>query len=661
MRSIGLLQPDIALEAVGDRFVGVACHEDEGDGLGTKRIGDLEHRLPVQVYIENRDIDQLAGDHRKGLAHGVSGPNDFSACPLDDRRDVICDQHIVLDDDSGHLWNLLVGPVTPPDEPVPVASNHDAVLQNHAVANRHAFADGDVRVNHAVAANRGSGTDGHVRKHNRVVADGRALADCDQRPNRNVGSEASVGRDDVELPSSIEGLLSARIDALPPHDRALLRRVAVLGPKFAPDLLPAVLEDVPADDDPLWERLGGLLQRDPSGIFRFPHSLVRDVAYEGLPYRLRRSLHAQVGEQIEHAASDRTAEAERLSFHFFRARRYDKAWTYSRLAGDHARALYANLDATHFYERALESARALEDLDPEEMASVWEALGEVWQHIMDYAKAANAYRSARRIVKTDPVSQARLLLKQGILQGWLSKYSNALQWIRRGLRALEGVTTREAARQRAQLTVWYARFCAEKGRHAEAITWCHRAVEHAIDCGERDAEAHAYRLLDWAHARLGQLDQAIYSSRALAIYEELEDLAGQNAALNNMAILMQMQGRWADAVELLQRMLDIAETIGDELSVAIAKYNMGDTLCDQGRLDEAEVLIGEALRIWQAAGERVGVATAKRDQGRLAARLGQFDEALRLFEDARGEFEDIGARFDTVDTQASQAEEVHAR
>jgi tetratricopeptide (TPR) repeat protein len=50
------------------------------------------------------------------------------------------------------------------------------------------------------------------------------------------------------------------------------------------------------------------------------------------------------------------------------------------------------------------------------------------------------------------------------------------------------------------------------------------------------------------------------------------------------------------------------------------------------------------------------VAGAKRNQARIAARSGRYDEAMRLFHDARAEFEDIGARVDVIDTLASMAE-----
>jgi tetratricopeptide (TPR) repeat protein len=146
-----------------------------------------------------------------------------------------------------------------------------------------------------------------------------------------------------------------------------------------------------------------------------------------------------------------------------------------------------------------------------------------------YREAGAAYQSVRRLVAGDPIAEARLMLKLSWSQAWLSRYSPALRWVSRGLKTLEGIEGEDAGRQRAELMVWYARFLQEQGRAKKAIEWCHRTIEEAERTGNRKALADAYRFLDWAHVDLGQHDQAVYSEKALALYEELGDLAGLEA------------------------------------------------------------------------------------------------------------------------------------
>ena len=80
-----------------------------------------------------------------------------------------------------------------------------------------------------------------------------------------------------------------------------------------------------------------------------------------------------------------------------------------------------------------------------------------------------------------------------------------------------------------------------------------RAVEEAESAGAREPLAHAYFLLDWCYASLGRYEEAIYSPRALAIYEELGNLHRQGLILNNMGVFAHFQGRWDEALDLYKR------------------------------------------------------------------------------------------------------------
>ncbi len=254
-----------------------------------------------------------------------------------------------------------------------------------------------------------------------------------------VSAARSMGVD--ALPDSVEALLAVQIDRLEPRDRRVLRYAAVLGTTFPQDLLRASLEGQEHGlDEGVWDRLADFVQRDRSGIARFRHALVRDAAYEGLPFRRRVELHGRVGETIERLAGpDPTAEAEVLSLHFFSAHQYERAWRYSRAAGDGARAAYANVEARDFYRRALASGRHVHGLPPAELAAVDEALGNAYDNIGESNEAIAAFRQARSRLKGDPVAAARLLRKEAEMLLELGRYVQTLQRVSRGLTRARGV------------------------------------------------------------------------------------------------------------------------------------------------------------------------------------------------------------------------------
>jgi class 3 adenylate cyclase/tetratricopeptide (TPR) repeat protein len=465
---------------------------------------------------------------------------------------------------------------------------------------------------------------------------------------RSAGSVAA-------LPDTVEGLITSQIDRLRPTDRALLRTASVLGNTFSPTFLEEILAEEATLPEPIaWDRLGEFVGEDEPGIFRFRHALIRDAAYEGLPFRRRRELHGRVGERMERAGGDELAEL--LSLHFFNAERYEKAWRYSRLAGERAVANYALVDAGDLYRRALEAARHLPGVPPVERAGAHEALGDVRDRVGLYAEAAKAYRDARRLIAGNAVAEAKILLKESTIRERLGKYREALAWATRGHRLLAGLEGPEAVSQRAKLSAWYAAVRHGQGRYQEVIRWGRRAIEEAEASGEKDALAHALFIMDAAYVDLGEFDQATNSSRALEIYEELGNLGAAATVLNNMGALEYFRGRWDRAAELYDRGRQLRLQIGDTIDSAMGTTNVGEILSDQGRLEEAKAMFADALRTVTAAGRKEGIAYNTSNMGRLLSRSGRHDEALALFEIARGMFEEMGDDGEVLETDARIAE-----
>jgi class 3 adenylate cyclase/tetratricopeptide (TPR) repeat protein len=462
------------------------------------------------------------------------------------------------------------------------------------------------------------------------------------------------------LPATVEALLAAQIDKLAAPDRALLRYASVLGANFQGHLLREVLpreRSASLEDAAVWRRLAEFLSREKGDVVRFRHALIRDAAYEGLPYRRRQEIHARVGEVIERTAGPTAEEqAELLSLHFFQAGAYDRAWAYSRLAGERAQSKFANVEAADFYRRALESARRLGGIDARALVRVHQSLGDVSERTGMYEQAGAAYRAARGLVKEDAVARARLLLKQGLLHERAGRHTSALTWYGRGLRALEQAPPgREALTVRAQLSVWYASSRRGQGRHDECIRWCLRAIEDGKESGEMDAVAHAYRLLDWVYTAMGSPLAATYRDLALPIYEQLGDLAGQSEVLNNLGMDAYFEGRWDEAVDLYRRSTEARQKTGDAVNAMHGVNNIAEILSDQGHLEEAATMFREALSVWKAAGYRWAAAGVS-NLGRIAARSGNHEKAMRLYVEALGGFLSKQAEAEALETQARMAE-----
>jgi class 3 adenylate cyclase/tetratricopeptide (TPR) repeat protein len=129
----------------------------------------------------------------------------------------------------------------------------------------------------------------------------------------------------VEVPTSIRALLSARLDRLPAEERVVTERAAVVGRSFeAAALVELAPEGLRGE---LGRRLLALVRKellrpDRSDLshgdaFRFRHVLIRDAAYEMLPKSERAILHERFAHWLERVAGDRLTEfQEILGYHF---------------------------------------------------------------------------------------------------------------------------------------------------------------------------------------------------------------------------------------------------------------------------------------------------------------------------------------------------------
>ena len=462
-----------------------------------------------------------------------------------------------------------------------------------------------------------------------------------------------------ELPRSIEAAAVARIDRLGVEDRALVRRAAVLGVSFDTALLEHVLEPgAPRPDALTWARLNRYFADEGGGRRHFRRAVVREVAYAGLPFRVRRRLHAEVGAVLEARLGAAPADqAAVLSLHFAAAGDAQRAWRYARLAGDRAAAEFAHADAAVLYGRALEAARRLR-VAPAERADVWQALGEARARTGELGAAMAAFTAARRAVRGDRLREAALLHRHALTDLDAGRVRQAVRWCLRGARVLEGEASAAAHAQRAELTATLATIRLRAGRVDDAVALCRTAIADAEAAGASAdrALARACHVLDWALAESGRPSDGRHSRRALAIYECLCDLDRQAAVLNNMGGMAYWAGDWTAAVALYRRAAAASAGAGDTANAAFGDCNVGEVLSDQGRVDEAEALLHRARRVWRGTGYEWGVGYTTALLGRAAARRGDAATARTRLDDAVSRFSALGTAGDAAWADSLRAE-----
>ena len=117
----------------------------------------------------------------------------------------------------------------------------------------------------------------------------------------------------IQVPTSVQAILAARIDRLPPEEKSLLETAAVVGPDIPVTLLQALIEQ---SEPALRQALASLQAAEflyethlfPEVEYTFKHALTQEVASGSLLQERRRALHARLVDVIPPAVLARADE-----------------------------------------------------------------------------------------------------------------------------------------------------------------------------------------------------------------------------------------------------------------------------------------------------------------------------------------------------------------
>jgi class 3 adenylate cyclase/tetratricopeptide (TPR) repeat protein len=482
---------------------------------------------------------------------------------------------------------------------------------------------------------------------------------------RELVGQLHQGADPGALPRSVEAAITMRIDRLSSADRNTLRSAAVLGMEVEVPLLREVLAaDSDTSQDPLARlsdqldplaRLSEFLEPVAPERYAFTHQLVRAVTYEGLPYRRRTQLHGRTAAAIERAAGDQANQhAELLSMHCFHGGRFAPAYAYARLAAQRARARYANAEAAESYRRALASAARLAHTDALVLAEVEEALAEIYVERGEMVAADLTLRRALRRVRDAPLQRARLELTVAGLRETEARFRAAFGWADRAERTLTGRDGPEVQVIRGQLATRRARLNYRRARYDEAMSFANAAIA-LLAADDRATLAEALEYADLCAVELG-LPAGRRAAQALAIHEELGDVAAQARVQNTLGMLAYHRGDWPRAIEHYVASEHADIRCGKLWNAATPAANRAEILADQGRLEEARLALEKAMLTWRGVNAVSMIAFGDYQLGRIAARLGDTAEAMRRFDASRQHFSALGELTEVVVVDALTAE-----
>jgi class 3 adenylate cyclase/tetratricopeptide (TPR) repeat protein len=420
------------------------------------------------------------------------------------------------------------------------------------------------------------------------------------------------------VPSTLQGMLQARLDALDPAQKDALQRASVLGRVFWDGAVVALGAADAGIIDGL--RAAGLVfARERSSFagqqeFIFKHALLRDAAYATLLKRARPELHARAASWLLGSVGDRYGEfAAQVGRHCEAAGEIPAAAGHYRAAADRARAGYANADAIELYGQALA-------LWPEE----------------------------------DTVGRFEGLRGRELALDLLGRRDAQ----RQDLDALAGLAAALPASALSYVHFRRSWLALRTGDPAVAEVEARAALAAAGE--DPGARADACVSLGNALRNLRQYDEALVNFRAaLALREQAGDQGGAAIALLGVASSSEDAGDIRVALDGYEQALSTFEAMDDLDSQAVTHTNLAVTLARQGDLHAAEPHFETALQLYRAVGNRVGEGKALHNLGYLASEEANFATAETHLREALAIFRSVAYRSDEISVLRDMVDVLH--
>lgn len=398
-----------------------------------------------------------------------------------------------------------------------------------------------------------------------------------------------------KIPPTLTGVLQARLDSLPRAERRTLDRVSAAGREFWDDLAARLREpDTPPPAEEVAGVLGNLLQRDliypkaPSSFsglteYRFKHAVLREVTYERLLARLRRSYHLQVAGWLSERSGERLGEyAGRIGEHYELGGAPLQAAEWYFQAARQAQDAYASDTAGELYRKALE---------------IWEQAGETSQ------------------------LQIEALAGLGQVLTWLGRFDESIEAYTRMARAAEAGQD-PAAHTRAWLGITEAQM--HRGEARAALESARQAEQLAILVDAQLDLAKALWMQAWGAFRLGELQSAhVLATRVEALSRRLDDRSQTAHSLNLLGVLASVGGRYTEAEGYFQRALEIFRGLGNRRRAMPLLNNLGVIREARGDYTEALRHYRDALDMAREIGNREGEMVYLSNLGGVKVRLGE--------------------------------------
>jgi len=369
-----------------------------------------------------------------------------------------------------------------------------------------------------------------------------------------------------DMPSTIHGIIAARLDHLESESKRVLQEASVIGRVFLYDILKSCTQLKEQLDRHLTglERIDLIHARSlqPDLEYVFKSALTQEVVYSGLLKKERQAIHERIALVMEELFQDRLSEFyESLAFHFKQGRSIHKAVDYLEKAGEKSLARYAVEESHQYFREAFELLTHIPERTTDEDGLLIGLLNK-WSLVF-YYRGNFKEQLDLLLAHRDLADSLNDKAKMGMFYAWLG----------------------------------FAHFFRQK--HNESYEYLLKAIELGERIGNQQIIGYACAWLTWTCFNLGRLNEAIqFGERAQEIVELYpSDHYLYFKSLGGMAFTYSVKGDLKRALEMGNQLLDYGKKHSNIRSMTLGHYVKGFAYLFGEDFESATTCGEEGLRI----------------------------------------------------------------
>jgi class 3 adenylate cyclase/tetratricopeptide (TPR) repeat protein len=430
---------------------------------------------------------------------------------------------------------------------------------------------------------------------------------------------AVKAQDQIQIPTSIQDIIMARIDRLPEEQKVALQLAAVIGREFANRLLERIAK-LQAGITDILDDLVGLeilyqTQFYPELSFMFKHALTHDVAYNSLLTSKRKAIHALTGEVIEEIYSTRLGEHyEILAHHYEHGEVWDKAIAYLILSGQKALGNMAIPSAHTFFKKVIDiSSQKDVTLSPQQAYESYQGKGNTEFNMGQFDVAEKDFFKAREI-------------------------ANEI-----------GDKNREA--ESLSMAGWSM---ASGKKYEEVINIYHEAADFGRQIGNPIIEGRNYAGLGLIKLSLGEVQEAgKFMEKAVEIGKRINSPLLLILSLSLRAFQFPHYGiADEEAVEYLDKSIPVLKSVQNARACVLVYLILGYYLACKGDYAASISTFQEGINFAEETGEALNRAKGLNWLGWVYAELGWISEAKKLNRESYKASLEMGSGSEEVEANA---------